>query len=198
MDPVIFQIEDGVVALTLVDKAAVGYSDGWQAPGGKTALTAVLADYSDEGENWRCQVTSAQLTASASTTTTSVPATFCSPAREIPTPGETGFALAAAFLQDPTVRAGLSSFLFAHDTEEAYFMLGLDGANPPKAVGRVRLVAGSFGGAARSNLTADVSLALTRKPDIAFGSAGSTRLVAGDGTITNAGAAAARAAAKSS
>lgn len=195
-DPVIFQIEDGVVALAVVNKAAAGYSDAWQAPAGKTALTAVIADYDTAGADWRCQVTSGQLTASASTTTTSVPATFCSPAREIPTPGETGYALALAFLQDPTIRAGLSSFLFQHDTKEAYFMLGLDGTNPPKAVGRVRLVAGSFGGEARANLTADVSLALSRKPDIVFGRAGSTRLITGTGTVTDAGTAAARTAAE--
>ena len=43
---------------------------------------------------------------------------------------------------------GLSRFLFENDTEEAYFFLGLDGStNPPKAIGRVRLVAGNFGGA---------------------------------------------------
>ena len=188
--PVIFQIEDGVVAFAVVDKAVVGYTDAWQAPGGKTALTAVMADYDADGADWRCQVTSGQLTASPSTTTTQVPATFCAPAEERPNPGVTGYTLALNFLQDPTIRAGLSSFLFQHDTEEAYFLLGLDSDNPPRAIGRVRLVAGSFGGEARANLTADVSLGLSRKPDIVFGTAGSTRLITGDGVVTDSGAAA--------
>ena len=33
---------------------------------------------------------------------------------------------------------GLSQFLFENDTDEAYFMLGSNGALPPKAVGRVQ------------------------------------------------------------
>lgn len=194
--PVIFQIEDGVVALAVVDKAAVGYTDAWQAPGGKTAITATLADYDTDGEDWRCQVTSGALTASASNTTTTVPATFCQPAEDRPNPSVTSYSLDLSFLQDPTVRAGLSSFLFEHDTEEAYFLLGLDGdGTPPAAIGRVRLVAGNFGGPARDNLTSDVSLGLVRKPDIVFGVAGSTRLITGAGTVTDAGSGAARRAA---
>lgn len=195
--PVIFQIEDGVLALAVVDKGAVGYLDSWQAPGGKSATTAALVDYDTEGEDWRCQVTSAALTASASTTTTTVPATFCQPSEDRPNPGVTSYSLDASFLQDPTVRAGLSAFLFQHDTEEAFFLLGLDGdGTPPAAVGRVRLVAGNFGGTARDNLTADVSLGVVRKPDIVFGTSGSTRLIKGNGTVTDAGAGAARRAAK--
>ena len=40
---------------------------------------------------------------------------------------------------------------------------------PPKAVGRVRVQAGAFGGPARSTLTATLSLPVSQKPDIAWG-----------------------------
>jgi hypothetical protein len=195
----IIQIEEGAFALALVDKAAVGYSDDWQTPGGVALSTITAAAYDEEGEGWMCQVTSAALTSSPSTTTTTIPATFCGPARDIPTPGETGYTVDVSFLQDPQIRAGLSSFLYINDTAEAYFLLGLDGDNPPKAAGRVRLAAGNFGGTARDNLTADVSLGCTRRPDVLFGVAGSTRLVngvTGATTDTGSGAAARRAAAR--
>jgi hypothetical protein len=176
-DPVTFQIEDGVLALAVVDKTESGYQDSWQAPGGGTVDTVTEGDYDAGAASWKCQVTSGKLTPSASTTTTDVPATFCGPARTIPTPGETSYALDAEFLQDVTVKAGLSRFLFEHDTDEAYFLLGLDGDDPPKAIGRVRVQAGDFGGAARTNLTATVSLPLSRKPQIDFGTATDSEVV---------------------
>lgn len=168
-DASIFQIEAGEFALTLVDKTEPGYLDTWQAPGGKDVETVVLADYTDTNAAWTCQVTSGMLTPSPSTTTSDVPATFCSPARTTPTPGETGYTLDASFLQDPHIRMGLSRYLFENDTMEAYFLLGLDAVNPPKAIGRVRVQAGAIGGEARTTLTTDISLPLSRKPQIAFG-----------------------------
>jgi hypothetical protein len=188
----VFQIEEGSFALALVDKAATGYSDDWQTPGGAALAGITAAAYEEDGTGWYCQVTSAALTASASTTTTTIPATFCGPARDIPTPGETSFSVDVSFLQDPQIRAGLTSFLFANDTKEAYVLLGLDGDNPPKAAGRVRLTAGNFGGGARANLTSDVSFGLLRRPDILFGRAGASRLVSGiTGAVTDTGSAAA-------
>lgn len=183
-DPTIFQIEDGVVAFAVVDKAESGYLDSWQAPGGKTAVTAVTADYDANGAMWKCQVTSGALTASANTNDVEIPATFCSPARTTPQPGETSYSLDISFLQDPNVKNGLSRFLFEHDTEEAYFLLGGDGDNPPRAIGRVRLVAGNFLGEARTTLTSDLSLPLSRKPDIAFGTAADNEIVEGGGGET--------------
>jgi hypothetical protein len=176
-DAVTFQIENGVLALAVVDKTAVGYSDTWQAPGGKTVDTVTEADYDASSATWKCQVTSGMLTPSADTTTTDVAPTFCNPARTIPTPGETSYTLDAEFLQDVTVSAGLSRFLFEHDTEEGYFLLGLNGDDPPKAIGRVRLQAGAFGGAARATLTSTVSLPLSRKPQIEFGDATTSAIV---------------------
>ena len=166
-DASIFQIEEGQFALSLVDKNEVGYSDAWQAPGGADVDSATIADYPDAaGTGWTCQVTAGTLTPEPSTTTSNVPATFCSPARSTPTPGETGYTLDASFLQDPHIKAGLSRYLFENDTKEAYFLLGLDGNNPPRAIGRVRVQAGAIGGEARTTLTTDISLPLSRKPQI--------------------------------
>lgn len=178
-DATIFQIENGVAAFLVVDKTAVGYLDTWQAPGGKTAITALTADYHAQGANWRCQVTSGALTASPNTNDQEIPATFCSPARTTPQPGETSYSLDLSFLQDPNLAAGLSHFLFENDTLESYFLLGGDGDFPPRAIGRCRLVAGTFLGEARTMLTAEVSLPVSRKPDIAFGVAGAFDIVEG-------------------
>lgn len=184
-DPIIIEIEDGAFALAVVNKAAVGYTDAWQAPGGKQANAVLASDYATDGGGWRCQVTKGVITSSASTTTKTKPATFCSPAEEVPNPGKTTYSLDLSFLQDPTVKTGLSAFLFENDIKEAYFMVGLDGANPPKAIGRLVLQAGNFGGTAGDNLTADVSLRLSGKPDIAFGTAATgIRVIKGDGNVT--------------
>ena len=182
-DAVIFQIEQGVIAFSVVDTTEVGYEAGWLAPGGATVDTAVLTAYEADPASWQCQATSGALTASQDTTTVDVPATFCSPARSIPQPAETSYSLDLSFLQDPNVAAGLSAFLFANDTLEAYVLFGMGGqgaaaaVNPPKMIGRVRLVAGTIGGAARSTLTADVSLPLSSKPQIMFGTGTTTTIV---------------------
>jgi hypothetical protein len=165
----IFNIEDGEFALALVDPDAVGYTTDWMGPDGVTSATATMADYDAAADHWRCQVTSAALSASANSNDVNVPATFCQAARVVPQPGETSYALDAEFLQDSHILAGLSQFLFENDTEEAYFLLGLNGGAAPQAIGRVRLIAGSFGGPARENLTATVSLPCSVKPDIAWG-----------------------------
>lgn len=181
-DAVIFQIEQGVLAFSVVDSGEVGYDPAWLAPGGADVSTAVLTDYEAGSASWQCQATSGALTASQDTTTVDVPATFCSPARSIPQPAQTSYSLDLSFLQDPNVAAGLSAFLFEHDTEEAYVLFGMDGGvapavDPPKLIGRVRLVAGTIGGAARSTLTADVSLPLSSKPQIMFGTGATTSII---------------------
>jgi hypothetical protein len=186
MEPTILQITDGTVALTVVDKAAVNYSDAWQAPGGKTAATATLADYVDATAAWTCQVTSGKLTPSKQSNRADRAATFCSPASSSVSPSQTTYTLDVSFFQDADVRGGLSSYLFENDTAEAFFLLGLgDGDAAPRAVGRVILVAGGFGGDPQANLTDSISLDLVRKPDVLFGRTGSTRLVTGTGTVTD-------------
>jgi hypothetical protein len=185
-DAVIFQIEQGVIAFQVVDTAEVGYEATWQAPGGATVDTALLTDYEAGSASWTCQATSGALTASQDTTTVDVPATFCNPARSIPQPAETSYTLDLSFLQDPNVAAGLSAYLFENDTLEAYVLFGMAGSvetptpgtvNPPKMIGRVRLVAGTVGGAARTTLTADVSLPLSAKPQIMFGTGATTSII---------------------
>lgn len=181
-DAIVFQIEQGEFGLQLVDKAAVGYLDTWQAPAGKTVDAVTLADYEAAAGGWTCQMTSGALTATPNSTTVDVPATFCNPARSTPQPGETSYSLDMSFLQDPNVAVGLNRYLFENDTAEAFAYFGLDGANPPRMIGRVKLVAGTIGGGARVVLTADTSLPLVRKPDIEFGDATTSEVVKGDGT----------------
>lgn len=182
-DPVIFRIRDtGVLAFALVDRLAVGYLDSWQAPGGKRLPTAVLADYASDSPSWRAQVTGSKLTASANVTTTERKATFASPAAQTPTVGISSYTLDAGMYQDPNVSTGLSAFLYENDTKEAYVYFAADGDNPPRMIGRVRLVAGDFGGDADTDLEAAPSFPLSTRPDIQFGTTASgTRIVRGDG-----------------
>ena len=168
-DATIFQITSGTIAFQLVDPSAVGYLSTWLAPGGKTADTVAASDYNVSSGLWTCQATSGALTASQDTTTTDVPATFCGPARSIPQPAQTSFTLDLSFLQDPNVKLGFSRYLYENDTLEAFVFFGMNTWEPPKMVGRCRLIAGTIGGAARSVLTADVSLPMSSKPQISFG-----------------------------
>jgi len=177
----VFKIQNGVLAFTLVDTAAVGYLPEWQTPGGIAVDTITLAAYTTaNGLDFSCSVTSGALTASPNTTDDTTPATFCEPEVTETTVGVTSFTLDATILQDPDLDAA-SAYAYEHDTEEVYFLLGLDGVNPPKAAGRCRMVAGAFGGDARVTLTADLSLPVTRKPDIEFGNATTSRVVWGSG-----------------
>lgn len=181
-DPVVFMIEQGEVGLSVVDTAAVGYLETWQAPGGKAVDAVALTDYDTGSAAWSCQTTSGALTPAANTTTSDIPATFCTPAKSVPTPGETGFSLDLTFLQDINVSTGLSAFLYANDTKEAYAYFGMNNGEPPRMVGRVRLSAGLVGGDARTTLIATVSLPLVRRPDIEFGDATTSVVVPGSGT----------------
>lgn len=179
----IFQIESGQFGLKIVDKAAVGYLDAWQAPAGKTAATATLADYDTGSATWSCQIISGQLTATPDTTTTDVDATWCEAAESIPTPAKTSFVFEGSFLQDINVATGLNRFTFEHDTEEAYVYASWGGDEPPRMVGRVRLSSGTIGGGARTNLTSDFSFPLSRKPDVEFGDATTSDIVEGGDAV---------------
>jgi hypothetical protein len=177
----IFKIEEGTFLLSLV-----GASDetAWNAPAGKTVDAVVAADYTTPGPggDFSCQVTSGALTASPNTTDETTPATFCQPEVTTTQVGVTSYTLDTSFLQDPNVVAGLNRFLFEHDAELAYFFLGLDGMDPPKVAGKVRLIAGTVGGDARVTLTADLSLPVEQKPDIEFGLAAGSIVIHGDGS----------------
>jgi len=181
-DPVVFMIEQGEFGLMVVDPAAVGYLDSWQAPAGKAVDAVALADYDTGSGGWTCQMTSGALTPSANTTTSDIPATFCKPGKTIPTPGESTFSLDLTFLQDPNVAVGLNAYLYEHDTEEAFAYFGLNDGEPPRMIGRVRLSAGLIGGDARTTLVATISLPLVRRPDIEFGDATTSNIVLGSGS----------------
>ena len=179
----VFQIETGKFGLSLVDPAAPGYTTDWQSPGGVAVDDATIADYT--GGDFTCQVTSGALTASPNTTDETTPATFCGPEETTTQVGVTSYTVDVTFLQDPDVMAGLNRFLFEHDTKEAFFYLGLSNDDPPKAQGRCRLISGTIGGDARTNLTATLSLPCSRKPDAAFGTAaGSVVIEGGTGAAT--------------
>ena len=171
----VFQIEQGKFGLSVVDLEAVGYLAEWQAPDGTGVEAAVIADYvSGSLGDFSCQISSGALSASPNTTTDSTPATFCSAEETTTSVGVTSYNLDVTFLQDPDLMNGLNRFLFEHDTEEAYFYLGLNADVAPKAIGRLRVIAGTIGGDARTKLTATLSLPCSRKPDILFGSGVST------------------------
>jgi hypothetical protein len=171
----VFQIETGKFGLSMVDTAAVGYTSEWQAPDGNAVIDAVIADYvSSSLGDFSCQISSGALSASPNTTTDSTPATFCGPEETTTKVGVTSYTLDVTFLQDPDLMNGMNRFLFEHDTEEAYFYLGLNADVAPKAIGRLRVISGTIGGDARTKLTATLSLPLSHKPDILFGSGVST------------------------
>ncbi len=179
----IFKITDGVFGLTLVDKAAVGYDDDWQAPAGAAADAVTISAYSGVGGvAFQCQTTSAALTASANTSDDSTPATFCNPEVTTTVVGVTSYTLDVTILQDPNVSDGITAYLFENDTKEAFFYLGLAGDHvPPAAIGRCTISAGAIGGEARVTLTADVSLPVARKPDLWVGDATADRVILGSG-----------------
>ena len=187
-DALRFKITDGVLAFSVVDTAALGYSDAWQSPGCVAVNVATLADYTDASAQWSCQVSTATIDASADTTTESVEATWCSPAKTTPNPGETSFTINATFFQDQGHDdAGLWSFLYANDTKEAYFYMGLGGdAAPPAAIGRCRITAATFGGAGQVSLTATLSCPVSRRYDAWVGAAGAgnSSVITADGTVT--------------
>jgi hypothetical protein len=178
----IFRIENGKLFLTLVPE---GDDTSWQAPNGETVDTVTGADYTaDDGIDFSCQVTSGALNASANTTQQTTPATFCSPESTRTAVGVTSYALDITGLQDANSDPAnsISRYLFEHDTLLAYFMIGFDGLNPPKAIGKVRLIAGAIGGDARVDLTFTLSLPVETKPDIMFGNATVSEIVTGGGS----------------
>lgn len=180
-----FKIEVGKFGISLTD------------PNVQDACAATIADFDD----FTCNITSGQLTGSSNISDETTPATWCDPEQTTPSVGATSYEAAISFLQDPQLVAGLSRTLFEHDTEIAWVFMGLDGDNPPKAVAKVRLTSGSFGGEARVSLTAEATMPCDGRPVICFGditssesvggpilATGATEVVGGPGTWTPAGA----------
>lgn len=152
MPKTIFKIEDCNVGFSLTDP-------------GVAIASAAITDYTE----YSCQVTSAELTATQNITTETIPATGCEAAETVPVVGQTSYNLNLGYLQDANVAAGLSRFLFENDASLAYFYLGFDGDDPPKAIGQVRLTSGGIGGSMRTTLQATTTLPLEAKPTIMFG-----------------------------
>jgi hypothetical protein len=116
------------------------------------------------GEAFECQVTEASINATPNLQT--VPATWCAP--ESQAPAATGFELAITWLQDWTAPdGGLSMWAFTNDTNTKWFSMQLDKDDASTvATGQVRVVAGSYGGAAGTPLTATATWPLAAKPTI--------------------------------
>ena len=116
------------------------------------------------GMGFECQVTEAAINATPNLQT--VPATWCAP--ESQAPAATGYELAITWLQDWTANGGgLSMYAFENDTQTKWFSMQLDAdVATTVAKGTVRLVAGSYGGAAGTPLTATATWPLAAKPEI--------------------------------
>ena len=181
-----FRIPLGEIAslgLALVDRAAPGYTDAWQAPGGATLPDVTVADYDAFSASWACQVSTEGLNFTSNVNTTDRKGTLCKPPSQSVTVGEDSIVLALGYFQDPHIADGFSAFLYEHSTREAYFYFGADGDNPPRAIGRCRLVSGSIGGDTHTDLEATVEFPVLRRPDIEFGNATTSRIVLGGGEV---------------
>lgn len=183
--PNLMKITNGIFALALVDTSAVDYDESWQAPAGANVDEVDAADYPGSA-GFACQITSGTVTTSPNVTTTNVEPTWCEPGSSESEVAESSFGFDVAFFQDPHIVAGLSRFLFENDTREAYAFIGMAGLNPPRAIGRVKLVAGAIAGAGRTNLAATVSLPFSRKPTIEFGDATDSVIVNAPGLLKSA------------
>ncbi len=185
-DPSILRIPVGEVGgfgLALVDRAAVGYDDDWQAPAGAVLPDVALADYAAGSTTWQCQLSAAQLTATPNVNTSDRVGTFCAPPGSTTTVGEDTFALEIGGFQDHNVATGLAAFMYANRTKEAFFYFSCDGPDgAPRAIGRLRLTSMPFGGDAWTDLTfTGLSLPIMRAPDIEFGTGATTVIVLGAG-----------------
>lgn len=175
--------ETGAFGLALVDRAAVGYDDDWQAPAGAVLPTVGLDDYDAGSTTWQCQLTSAQLTATPNVNTTDRKGTFCAAPGSTTTVGEDTFALDIGGFQDHNVSTGLAAFMYANRTKECFFYFSCDGPDgAPRAIGRLRLTAMPMGGDAWTDLEfTGLSLPIMRAPDIEFGTGATTVIVPGAG-----------------
>ena len=192
-DPAILRIPVGDVGgfgLALVDRAALGYSDTWQAPTGAVLPTVSLDDYNAGSTTWVCQLSACALTASPNVTTVDRVGTMCSAPATTTTVGEDTFALEIGGFQDHQVAAGLAAFLYANRTKEAFWYFSADGPDgAPRAIGRCRLTTMVFGGDAWTDLTfTGLSLPVMRAPDIEFGSGATTTIVVGSPAVLTADA----------
>ena len=190
-DPIIFRIPantTGAFGLALVDKAAVGYSEAWQAPMGKVLPTVALADYEADSDSWVCQITNSALVTTPNIESTTRKATFCALAAETQVPQESTFEIEIGYFQDinrndvVASAGGLSLWLFENRNKECYVYFGADGDDAPRMIGRCLVSPGNIGGDAQTDLEATATFPLMRAPDIEGGSGAVTRIVTGAGS----------------
>ena len=190
-DPIIFRIPanvQGAFGLALVDKAAVGYDESWQAPAGAELPTVTLSAYEADSTSWVCQITNSQLVTTPNVETSTRAATFCALAAETQIPQESTFEIEIGYFQDinrndvAASAGGLSLWLFENRNKEAYVYFGADGDEAPRMIGRCLVSPGSIGGDAQTDLEASATFPLMRAPDIEGGSGAVTRIVKGDGS----------------
>jgi len=67
-----------------------------------------------------CQITSATLTPTAGTDTVDLPGTFCDAAQSLPLPSLSTWTLDVSLVQDANDPDGISAYLLAHDSKEAW------------------------------------------------------------------------------
>jgi hypothetical protein len=184
--PALFRIPIGEVGgfgLALVDRAAVGFLETWQAPAGAELPAVTQAAYDAGSTTWQCQLTSCALTSAPNVTTDQRVGTFCAKPGETVTVGEETFTLELGAFQDPHVAAGFQAYLYENRGKEAYWYFSAEGPDgAPRAIGKCRLVSGPLGGETWTDLTFTLSLPVTVPPDIEFGSGSTTTIVKGDGT----------------
>ena len=171
-----FEITGGAFALAVVDTAAVGYLDAWQAPAGKAIDTVLLADYTDAVAQWSCQINAMTIDPSANTNDQTLDPTWCAPSEVRPSPGLSSFAINGTYVHDAHVDDSLQAFLYLNDSKEAFFAMGLAGwGAPPMAIGRCRIQAAQFGGAGYVALAGSTpALPLTRRYDMWHGASPGT------------------------
>jgi hypothetical protein len=176
----IFRIENGVLALELVDTAAVGYDPAWQAPDGAVLPDVDAADYDTAADGFQCQVVTGVLQSSPQSTTENLDGTWCDLPEVVTITGEDTFAVALDVYQDPNT-VGLSAYLYEHRGAKAYAYFGMGPAagSPPVAVGVVTLASVSIGGG-RQAARAQVTFPFDRAPDVQFGTTAEWRVVFGD------------------
>src|SRR4029077_10893082 len=146
-DPKVITITDAPVAL------------GPAPATGQPIVVGTLTDF-------KCQITRAEITTTANSTTTDRIATFCQPAAQTNVPVASSFALALEGFQDWTDSAGISAWLFGNDATVKAFALYLDKQTNPAAPGRVIVQAGNFAGLPQEPLTFAVELPIDGYPDI--------------------------------
>ena len=187
MTKTLFKIENGVVALALVDPAAIGYDPGWQAPGGKVLPTVAQADYDPTTTGYGCQLVTGVVSATQNTTSETVDGTWCDLPETQTIAGADTWSAAWDHYQDATLADGLSAYLFEHAGKDAYLYVACGGDQvPPAFIGVVTLSASSIGGGRSANRS-QVTMQFKRKPDGQFGTAADWKVIPGDGSTTTTG-----------